>query len=208
MSLDKSQEYINKMLQKMEKDIQILVFTTLTNQGYRKCPACEDAASFVRNLANLSEKLIWDEISIENKKKCLKYNVTRFPTIIIPGINIRYTGAPIGLEASPFFQTLLMASTGETILGNLVDERVAAIKGGKVMVIVTPTCPYCSQAVLLVNSLAIVSNGKIHVEVVEAYENPDIAKKWQVSGVPVIIVNEKDKIVGVPNLPDLLGRFA
>ena len=98
-----------------------------------------------------------------------------------------------------------MASTGETILVNLIDDNVAAIKGGKLMVIVTPTCPYCSQAVLLENSLAIVSKGKIKVEVVEAYENPDIAKQWQVSGVPVTIVNDRDKIVGVPNLPKLLG---
>ena len=205
MSLDKSQEYINEMLQKMKRDIHILVFTTLTRQGYRQCPACEDTASFVRNLANLSEKLIWDEISVEDKEKCAKYNVTRFPTILIPEFGIRYTGAPIGLEASPFFQTLLMASTGETILGDLIDNKVAAIKGGKLMVIVTPTCPYCSQAVLLENSLAIISKGKIRVEVVEAYENPDIAKQWGVSGVPVTIVNDKDKIVGVPTLPKILS---
>ncbi|MFX0098824.1 MAG: thioredoxin family protein [Candidatus Hodarchaeota archaeon] len=208
MALDKSQEYISDMLHKMKREIHVLVFTTLTRQGYRQCPACEDTASFVRNLAALSEKLVWDEISVEDAEKCKKYDVSRFPTILIPEFNIRYTGAPIGLEASPFFQTLLMASTGETILGNLIDEKVAAIKGGKLMVIVTPTCPYCSQAVLLENSLAIMSNGKIGVEVVEAYENPDIAKQWQVSGVPVTIINDKDKIVGVPTLQKLLGYLS
>jgi glutaredoxin len=58
------------------------------------------------------------------------------------------------------------------------------------MVIVTPTCPYCAQAVLLENALAIQSKDKVSVEIVESYENADIARKYEVTGVPVTIVKK------------------
>ncbi|MBN2151622.1 MAG: thioredoxin family protein [Candidatus Lokiarchaeota archaeon] len=201
---------LKDMLSKMKNAVRLKVFTSKTAEGYRQCPACEDTAAMVRELAKLANgKIDWEELSIlVDKEKCENYNVTRVPTILFMDFNIRYTGAPIGLEAAPFVQTIIMAASGETMLGDVVDAQLARIKKpGKLMVIVTPTCPYCAQAVILENALAIQSRDKVSVEIVESYENPDIARKYEVTGVPVTIVNDAKKITGVPNIALLLSAM-
>ncbi len=201
---------LKDMLSKMKDPVRLKVFTSKTAEGNRQCPACEDTVAMVRELAKLAGgKIDWEELSIHvDKEKCEKYGVTRVPTILFLDFNIRYTGAPIGLETAPFVQTILMAASGESMLGDTADSQLARIKkSGKIMVIVTPTCPYCAQAVLLENALAIQSKGKVSVEIVESYENPDIARKYEVTGVPVTIVNDSKKVTGVPNLSLLLSTM-
>lgn len=201
---------IKDLLSKMPKIVHLKVFTTKetgeSNKSIR-CPACEDVVVMVRELAkNANKKIDWEEISIiTDEEKCKKYGVTRAPTILFIDYNIRYTGAPIGLETAPFIQTLLWVSSGETAFGTSFDDQLARIKKkANLRIIVTPTCPYCAQTVLMENALAIQSKNKISVEIVESYENPDIARQYEVTGVPVTIVNETNKIVGVPNLAMLL----
>ena len=202
---------IKDLLAKMPNVVHLKVFTTkeatADNKSYVRCPACDDVVVMVRELAkNANKKIDWEEISIiTDEEKCKKYGVTRAPTILFTDYNIRYTGAPIGLETAPFIQTLLWASSGETAFGSSFDDQLARIKKkATIKIIVTPTCPYCAQAVLMENALAIQSNDKISVEIIESYENPDIARQYEVTGVPVTIVNETNKIVGVPNLAMLL----
>nr|MDO8084530.1 thioredoxin family protein [Candidatus Sigynarchaeum springense] len=201
---------VKDLFSKMKDPVRLKIFTSKTAEGYRQCPACEDTIAMVGELAKLAGgKIDWEEVSIhEDKEKCEKYGVTRVPTILFLDYNIRYTGAPIGLETAPFIQTILMASTKESLLGDTVDAQLARIKkASKMMVIVTPTCPYCAQAVLLENALAIQSNDKVSVEIVESYENPDIARKYEVTGVPVTIINDVKKVTGVPNLALLLSAM-
>jgi glutaredoxin-like protein len=201
---------LKDMFSRMKNVVRLKVFTSKTAEGYRQCPACEDTVVMVRELAKLADgKIEWEELSIHvDKEKCEMYNVTRVPTIMFLDYNIRYTGAPIGLETAPFVQTILMASSRESMLGDTADAQLSRIKKhAKVMVIVTPTCPYCAQAVLLENALAIQSKDKVSIEIVESYENPDIARKYEVTGVPVTIVNGAKKITGVPNLALLLSTM-
>jgi glutaredoxin-like protein len=201
---------LKDMFSKMKDVVRLKVFTSKTAEGYRQCPACEDTVAMVRELAKLADgKIEWEELSINlDKEVCSKYNVERVPTILFVDYDIRYTGAPIGLETAPFVQTILMASSKESLLGDTADAQLSRIKKrAKVMVIVTPTCPYCAQAVFLENALAIRSKDKVSVEIVESYENPDIARKYEVTGVPVTIVNGANRITGVPNLAQLLSTM-
>nr|MDO8110543.1 thioredoxin family protein [Candidatus Sigynarchaeota archaeon] len=201
---------IKDVIGKMNKPVHLKVFTTKAESGYRQCPACEDTVAIVRELAKLSNnKIEWEEISIiTDKEKCQKYGVSRAPTILFTDYNIRYTGAPIGLETAPFIQTLLMAGASQSLLGSAYDDQLNRIKkNGKLMIIVTPVCPYCAQAVLIENAIAIQAK-KVSVEIVESYENPDIARKYEVSAVPVTIVNDIKKITGVPNIAELISTMA
>ncbi len=205
-----SSNTIKDILSKMSKIVRLKVFTSKTAEGYRQCPACEDTVVMVRELAKLADgKIDWEELSINvDKEACDKYNVTRVPTILFLDYNIRYTGAPIGLETAPFVQTIMMASSKESFLGDAFDNQISRIKKrAKMMAIVTPTCPYCAQAVLMENALAIQSKDKVSVEVVESYENPDIARKYEVTSVPVTIVNDVNRVTGVPNISQLLSTM-
>lgn len=193
------------ILSKMDKPVRVLVFTSNQN-----CIACGEVLGIMRELeAASSGKFAWEKFSLDDgdgKEVAKQHGVSRSPTILFPDHGIRYTGAPIGMEAAPFVQTIVMASTGQTMI--LPDDRfLGRIKKPVSMrVIVTPTCPYCAQAVLLENSLAILSD-KVRVEIVESYENPDIARQYNVTGVPVTIVDEKRRIEGVPNVALLLSHL-
>ncbi|HMF30971.1 MAG TPA: thioredoxin domain-containing protein, partial [Candidatus Lokiarchaeia archaeon] len=109
-----SSDVAKRELEKMENPVKVLLFTTLDAEGLRHCPACQDAAQFVKELASMSDgKFEVEEYSIsENHDICEQYHVDRVPTIIFPDFGIRYTGAPIGMEAAPFLQTIVIASTG------------------------------------------------------------------------------------------------
>ncbi len=194
---------------RLREPVTLKVFTTLSASGYRQCPACENTIDVVKQLQGKSSKIRYDEISIiENPGSARHYQVTRAPTIIVAGHGIRYTGAPMGMELAPFVHTLVMASTGITILGNFMEKAIDRVRKARLELIVTPTCPYCSQAALIENSLVMESKGKLTIDIVESYENPDIARKYQVTGVPVTIIDgdPATKITGVPTLAMLLQR--
>jgi len=194
----------------MKDPVKLKIFTTMTSGGYRQCPACENTVSLLKELARASDKVQFEEISIlEDKESAERWKVSRAPTIIITGHGIRYTGAPIGMETAPFVYTLIMASTGKTIFSGMLGSKLDSVRKARLELIVTPTCPYCAQAALIENSLVMESAGKLAVDVVESYENPDIARKYNVTGVPVTVFNGNpaNQIVGVPTLAAILARI-
>ncbi len=103
-----------------------------------------------------------------------------------------------------------MASSGKTIFGDLHQVKLDGVRKARLELIVTPTCPYCAQAALIENSLVMESDGKLAIDVVESYENPDIARKYNVSGVPVTVFDGDParQIVGVPSLAAILSKLA
>src|SRR5271157_683695 len=192
--------------EKMKETVKLKVFTTLTGNGYHQCPACENTVNIIRELTRATSKIRFEEISIlEDQESAEHYNVTRAPSIIIPGHGIRYTGAPAGLETAPFIYTIIMASNRTSIFGGAITSKMEAFHKARLELIVTPTCPYCAQAALIENSIVMESSGKLAIDIIEAYENPDIARKYNVTGVPVTVVdgNLEKKIVGVPSLASL-----
>ncbi len=195
----------------MKNPVKLKVFTTLTGAGYRQCPACENTVALLKELARATDKIQFEEISIlEDKQAAERWQVTRAPTIIITGHGIRYTGAPIGMETAPFIYTLIMASSGKTIFDGMLKGKMDDARKARLELIVTPTCPYCAQAALIENSLVMESDGKLAIDVVESYENPDIARKYNVSGVPVTVFDGDParQIVGVPSLAAILSKLA
>lgn len=199
---------IRRLLDSLKNPVRLKVITTLTAEGYRQCPACEDTASLVEELAKGSDLLAFEEISIiDDVATCKTLNVTRAPTVLFENLGIRYTGAPMGLETSPFIYTIYMASTRKTIFSGMLDDRLENLKEAKLELIVTPTCPYCSQAALIENSIVIDSNGRLTIDIIESYENPDIARKYGVTGVPVTIINGSERIEGVPSLELLFNAI-
>ena len=120
-------------------------------------------------------------------------NVMRSPTILInPDTHsIRYTGAPAGEEAGSFILALLMLSTGKTLLSPDSKKRLERLKDQRdVRVFVSPTCPYCPQQVLYAVSAAVEKRDLVSVEVIEIYENNDLAEKYGAMSVPKTFIGE------------------
>jgi hypothetical protein len=62
-------------------------------------------------------------------------------------------------------------------------------------VFTTPTCPHCPRAVTLAHQMAFASP-HITAYAVEATEFPDLARRYQVNGVPKTVVGENIEILG------------
>ncbi len=84
-----------------------------------------------------------------------------------------------------------MASTGKTVL---TEEALAKINDQlrekrDIQVFVSPTCPYCPQQVMSAFSAAIVKPDLISAEIVEIYENQDLAESLGSLAVPQTFIN-------------------
>lgn len=64
-----------------------------------------------------------------------------------------------------------------------------------IKVFVTTTCPYCPKAVLTAHNIAMV-NENVTAYMVEANEFQELSKKYGVSSVPQIVINDKVTFVG------------
>jgi glutaredoxin-like protein len=103
---------------------------------------------------------------------------------------IRYFGIPSGYEFSSLIEDIMMVSSGQSGLSAATKEVLANLeKPVHLQVFVTPTCPYCPQAVLLAHKLAFESD-KVKADMVEAIEFPHLSMKYQVQGVPRTVINE------------------
>ncbi|OGR75396.1 MAG: hypothetical protein A2X32_12815 [Elusimicrobia bacterium GWC2_64_44] len=186
---------VKKRFSELPGEVKIVFFTEAL-----MCQTCGLAEDFYKELATLSEKV---KLEIYNKvtdtEKAAAYGVEQTPAAIIEGINgarIRFYGIPAGYE----FISLLEALRNSTVLAvDLQPETLAALGGVNkpvnIKVFVTPTCPYCPAAVVLAHKFALASP-QITAEMVEASEFPALAGKYEVAGVPQIVVNEKIKLVG------------
>ncbi len=145
----------------------------------------------IKVLAGLTDKIkasfhvVGDELSV-------KRNALRSPTVLIAPdkYRVRFTGTPHGEEGRSLLVTIMMASTGKTILTAQAMERIAGLKEKRdVQVFVSPTCPYCPQQVLTAFSAAIINPAMISADAVEIYENQDLAEALGSLAVPQTFIN-------------------
>jgi thioredoxin reductase (NADPH) len=185
-------EDIKNSLKGTFKQLRDTVHAEIYTQAGVNEPFNEAAESLLKVMPEISEKIkvssyrLKDDIS---KKR----GIHRSPTILIEPdtYNIRYTGAPAGEEAGSFVIALLMVSTGRTILSDDSKKRLARLKEKRhVRVFVSPTCPYCPQQVLYAVSAAIEKKDLVSAEVIEIYENADLAEKHGAMSVPKTFIGE------------------
>jgi thioredoxin reductase (NADPH) len=125
-------------------------------------------------------------------EQSLRRNVLLSPTVLIEPdkYSIRFSGAPIGEEGRSLILTLLMASTGSVILKPESVARLAGLKEKRnIEVFVSPTCPYCPEQVLFAASAAIARPELVSVEVIEIFENQELAQLRGVLAVPHVFMN-------------------
>ncbi len=153
-------------------------------------------------------KLVSELVEISDKVKpvfedlggaaAAKHGITRTPTLLLQPekYRIRFIGAPAGEEARTLVLSLIMASTGKTILSDQAKARLADLKEPRnVKIFVSPTCPYCPQQAALAVAAAIERPGLVTAEIIEIFENKEIASRFNVSSVPQVFID--DHLVGL-----------
>jgi glutaredoxin-like protein len=163
------------------------------------CEYCADTLQLVEEVTGLSDKLGLSVYDIEQDAALAsQYKVDKTPGLVIAGregeqildYGIRIAGIPSGHEFSSLIQDLILVSNRDSGLSQ--ETRAALEKVNKpilLQVFVTPTCPYCPQAVILAHQMAFESP-MVEAEMVEAMEFPELSTRHGVSGVPQTTIND------------------
>jgi glutaredoxin-like protein len=202
---------------KLKNKVVLKLFTDYKTQEdgskIRACMACEGAYNMLKTLEELSDgKFSTEEISIEeNPEEAIKYKVTRIPAILFVNDDgkeiIRYSAHPTGSEFPPFLNSIQYFSGVRPFYADQILTHLKKINKSNMKIFITPTCPYCPATVPVLTLFAIVSKGKITAEVIDVNLNPNIAVKYNVQGVPLTVVNETERIVGMFTPQDLLDKL-
>jgi len=208
---------IKREMAKLKDTVVLKLFTDFKTQEdgskVRKCMACEGTYELLKTLADYSNgKLIIEEISTEeNEEEAIKFNVSRIPAILFVDENekeiIRYLAHPTGSEFVPFLNSIQYFSGVRPYYADQIITHLKKIKKSNMKIFITSTCPYCPATVPVLTLFAIVSKGKITSEIIDVNLNPDIGRKYQVQGVPMTIINEKEIIQGMFSPQDLLDKL-
>ena len=217
MFSEKELDNIKREMSKLKNEVVLKLFTDFKIQEdgskLRKCMACEGAYELLKTLEEYSDgKLTIEEVSTEeNEEEAEKYNVSRIPAILFVDNDgkeiIRYLAHPTGSEFVPFLNSIQYFSGVRPYYADQIITHLKKIKKANLKIFITPTCPYCPATVPVLTLFSIVSKGKISSEVIDVSLNPDIGRKYQVQGVPMTIINEKDVIHGMFTPQDLLDKL-
>jgi glutaredoxin-like protein len=202
MLLDENvQTQVRGAFDKIQHPVNILFFGTK-----EQCQFCQDTFQLVEEVTALSDNLNLRVFDIEADAAVAEnYNIELTPGLVIAGgdddgpvdYGIRYAGIPSGHEFSSLIQDILLVSNRDSGL----NDRTRAFLGELtepvlLQVFVTPTCPYCPQAVITAHQMAMESP-YVEAEMVSATEFPELSNQYQIMGVPDTVINHgKGKVVG------------
>jgi len=197
---DDIRKEIKKRFSELQNPVEIVYFTQKT-----ECDYCKETHQLLEELSSLSDKIsLQVHDFVENKDLAEKYKVDKIPaTIIMNGEDhgIRLYGIPSGYEFSTLLEDIVMVSKRNSMLSPDAKELLSKVQDPvHIQVFVTPTCPYCPQAVLLAHQFAM-ENDKITADMVEATEFPHLVQRYGVMGVPKTVANDQDAAEGA--LPEL-----
>ncbi len=158
------------------------------------CETCQVAEELLKELADVNPEKIKLEVysPLIDREISQKYGIDRVPTIVIEGdkdYGIRYIGLPAGLEFTTLVQGIVQVSKREPRLSAKTVEMLKGIDlPMEIMVFVTTSCGYCPSAAITAMNFAM-ANDNITALIVDASENMDLAERFQVVGVPKIVIN-------------------
>ncbi len=164
------------------------------------CDSCPDTKALLEEVSQLNAHIHLN-IHAKDSEVAKRYDIIRTPVIFFTDaqdadLRIRFNGIPAGHEFSAFITTLAEVGDGGETLPDSFVARVNAIdKPVDIKVFVTLGCPHCSGAVAKAHKLALM-NPNVRAEMIECGTFPALADQYQVSGVPKIVINETDELIG------------
>ncbi len=179
----------------LKDEVRLVVFTQAV-----ECDFCKQTREMAEELAGLTDKLACEIRDFEKDADIAKsYGIQRIPAIAVVGkkdYGIRFYGIPAGYEFASMLEAIKLVSTGNNKLSDTTKKYLDGLgKEVHLSVFVTPTCPYCPQAVIKAHQLAYYSD-KVTADMVEVTEFPHLAVKYSVQGVPRTVINETAFIEG------------
>jgi thioredoxin reductase (NADPH) len=195
---EEARKILEEDLKQLETPVTVYVFT----DERENLPFSEFSTNLLGELSEISPKIIPKPEKIDGDLS-KKYGVSRPPTLLIqPGkYDVRLLGAPSGEEIRTLMIAILMTSTGRTILSDDARQRLAELKDTRnIKVFVSPTCPYCPNQAAMAVAAAIERPGLVTAEIIEIFENKDLAQRFNALSVPQTFID--DRLVGLGLQPE------
>ncbi|MFN2122947.1 MAG: protein disulfide oxidoreductase [Candidatus Promineifilaceae bacterium] len=207
---EQDQEHLRNEFVGLQRPVKLVVFT----QEF-ECQYCRETRQIAEEVADLSDQIsleVYDYVA--DKEIAEQYNIDKIPaTIVMAGgeepldYGIRYYGIPSGYEFSSLIHDILMVGDGSVELAAETEQWLADLTEPlHFQVFVTPTCPYCPQAVLMAHKMAMASE-LVTADMVEASEFPHLSMKYNVMGVPRTVINEDFHVEGAVPEHMLLAKM-
>ncbi len=192
---DKDRQQIRQLFRELDQPVKMVMFTQKT-----ECDSCAVTRRLVEELGALSDKLqveVHDFVKDEDVAK--QYRVDKIPAVVLLGdkdYGVRFYGVPSGYEFATLLEDIVDVSKRDPGLSSEVMSMLEKVdKPVHMQAMVSPTCPYCPQAVRTAHKFAMASE-HITGDMVDVTEYPHLAVKYNVQGVPNTIINEDFNIVG------------
>ncbi|MDD5307743.1 MAG: FAD-dependent oxidoreductase [Deltaproteobacteria bacterium] len=186
---EQTKKELREALKDLGADVKVVFF------GRNKdCPGCASQHEILKVVAKTSKRITLEVLDLEaNAKEALEYGVDKVPATLVIGSRgraLKYYGVSAGYEFSSLIDSVRLAASGKTGLPPELETLVARIDAPvRLQVFVTLACPYCPKMVHTANEMAL-ANPNVTAETVEAGEFPELARKYDVSGVPRTVINE------------------
>jgi glutaredoxin-like protein len=192
---DKKELLRNDFKMRLVDPVKIVMFTQ-----EMECRYCNETRRLAEELATASDKITTEVYDfVKDQAKAKELGIERIPALAIIGkrdYGVRYYGIPYGYELQTIIEAIINVSKGQT---DLSEKTKAVLKDVKtpvnIKVFVTLTCPHCPGAAAIAHKLAIECD-LIKADVIESSEFPDVALKYNVIGVPKIVINDKVDFMG------------
>ena len=187
---------VREQLADVENPVRLVMFT----QEF-ECQFCAETRQLVEEVAGLSDHIeaeIYD--FVEDKELAETHGIDKIPVVAVlteeDDYGIRFYGIPSGYEFTSLLEAIRRVSNGDAGLTDETHRFLSQLNDAiHLQVFVTPTCPYCPQAVVLAHQMALASS-MVRADMVEAQEFPHLSTKYQVMGVPRTVINETTFVEG------------
>ncbi|MBN2219623.1 MAG: thioredoxin family protein [Kosmotogaceae bacterium] len=193
---DNITKQVKEVFSSMEGSVKALLFKSEKN-----CDYCSTAEQMLQELSEIEGKISYEVHDLASETAA-KYGIELAPSMVLlnpegDDKGVRFLGIPAGHEFGTLLQDIVSFSKGAiSDLSKDSIKRIETINSPvDIKVFVTTTCPYCPKAVLTAHNIAMV-NKNITAYMVEANEFQEMSKKFGVSSVPQIVINDKVTFVG------------
>lgn len=206
---EKDRKVLIERFAALNDPVKLVVFT----QEF-ECQYCRETRQLAEEVAELSDKISVEVYDfVKHAEIAEEYHVDKIPATAVvrtgdapKDFGIRYYGIPSGYEFSSLLEDIALVSGGESGLNADTKAWIDSLEEPVHMqVFVTPTCPYCPQAVILAHRMAMESD-LVTADMVEASEFPELSNKYSVYGVPRTVINENVHVEGAAPEPMLLAK--
>jgi glutaredoxin-like protein len=180
-------------------EVRVLLFTSKAG-----CPLCGRSRQLLEEVASLTDKVKLEVLDKDEEiARAAEMAVDAAPTTVVissnNGAKLHFVGIPAGRQLKCLVEDMVDASRGSTQMDEKARSIIRRVTAPTIIrVFVTTFCPYSPLVVRSAHRFAL-ENPMIRALMVETAEFPELAKRYDVVGVPRTVINDRLRFDGAPS---------